>query len=49
MSTALLALDLADRVEEQNNKLETRSSFFGNLGACRLPQVKVWALVIEPD
>ena len=49
MSTALLALGLADRVGEQDSKLEYLECHFEKLGGSKLQWIKVQALVTKPD
>ena len=41
VSTTLLALGLAAKMEEQNNKLNTFSVLFAKQGGCKLPRVKI--------
>ena len=49
LSTTVLALGLADKVAEQDNKLESLACHFANLGWCQLLQSKVQVLVTKPD
>lgn len=49
LSTTLLAPGLADKVQEQNNKLETFMCHLAKLGGHKLLQIKVQVLVRKPD
>ena len=48
LSTILPASELADKVREQDNKLETIACHFAKLGGHKLPWIKVQALVTKP-
>lgn len=48
LSTILPASELADKVSEQDNKLETIACHFAKLGGRKLPWIKVQALVTKP-
>lgn len=43
-STILLASGLADKVGEQNKKLETSVCHFAKLGSYKLPGIKIWVM-----
>ena len=49
MSTTLLALGLADKVREQDNRLKTLADCFAKLVGYKLLCIKVQALVTKPD
>lgn len=49
LSTTLLTLGLTDEVREQNNRLVTLACHSSKPGGCKLPLMKVGALVIKPD
>lgn len=49
ISTTLLASRLADKVGEQDNKLENLACYFAKVGGCKLLWRKVQVLVTKPD
>ena len=47
--TALLASGLADKVGEEDNKLETLNAILQSCGGSKLTWFKIWTLVTNPD
>lgn len=49
LSRTLLPLGLTDEVREQDNRLVMLACHSAKLGSCKVPLMKVGALVTKPD